>query len=74
MAMRSQLDRLRLAIKLAPTKLHDWLFEIACRVLLPISTMCKVCNILRGMLIGALLGIGLTCFAIAPFIHHWWGC
>ena len=68
------MDRIRLFIKLAPARAHDALFALACRLLLPIATNCKVCNILRGLLIGALLGSGIACLAIAPFIHHWWGC
>ena len=68
------MDKLRLFIKRSPAALHDWLFALACRILLPISTMCKVCNMLRGIAIGALLGAGIGCFAIAPAIHRWWGC
>lgn len=66
--------RLPLFIKLAPGRARDAAFALACRLLLPLSTMCKVCNMLRGMLLGFLLGTGLSCLAIAPFIHHWWGC
>ena len=72
--MRQLFDAALRAIKRVPTILHDRLFELACRVLLPISTICKVCNILRGMAIGVLIGTGIACLAIGPFIHHWWGC
>lgn len=72
--MSQLFDNVLRRINRAPTILHDWLFELACRVLLPISTMCKVCNILRGMAIGFLLGAGMACLAIAQVIHHWWGC
>lgn len=44
----------------APSVVHDWLFELACRLLLPLSTTCKVCNMLRGICIGVLLGAGCT--------------
>ena len=44
-------------------KAHDRLFEIACKLLLPLSTMCKVCNMLRGMGIGIIIGAGLTAAA-----------
>ncbi|MDP3841086.1 MAG: hypothetical protein Q8Q81_00620 [Oxalobacteraceae bacterium] len=55
--MRQPFDTILRAIKRVPTVLHDRLFELACRVLLPISTMCKVCNILRGMAFGFVLGV-----------------
>ncbi|TCS38512.1 hypothetical protein EDC30_102251 [Paucimonas lemoignei] len=58
----------------AKARLHDRLFGLACDLLLPISTYCKVCNILRGIALGFLLGTGFACLAIAPFIHRWWGC
>jgi 2-keto-3-deoxy-galactonokinase len=61
--MRQRLNKLRLAIKRTPARLHDRMFDIACRVLLPISTMCKVCNMLRGMLLGIVIGSALTAIA-----------
>lgn len=72
--MRRPFEPVLRKIKRMPTVLHDQLFELACRLLLPISTTCKVCNILRGMTVGLLLGAGFACLVIAPFIHHWWGC
>ncbi|OFJ46427.1 hypothetical protein BA896_021995 [Janthinobacterium lividum] len=72
--MSEPFDNVLRAIKRLPSSLHDRLFTLACSVLLPISTSCKVCNMLRGMAIGLLLGAGFACLAIAPFIHHWWGC
>lgn len=72
--MSRLMDNLRLAIKRAPTTLHDAVFAIMCKLLLPLSTDCRVCNMLRGMALGILVGIGFTCLAVAPFIHHWWGC
>jgi hypothetical protein len=51
------MDRIRLFVKLAPSRAHDALFALACRLLLPLSTNCKVCNMLRGMAIGFWLGI-----------------
>jgi hypothetical protein len=61
--MRQFLDKVRLAIKLAPTKVYDFLFEMACKLLLPLSTMCKVCNMLRGMGIGVVIGCVSTAAA-----------
>lgn len=58
---------IRLLIKRAPAVAHDWLFALACRALLPISTTCKVCNILRGIAIGSVLG-----GALALATHHGW--
>jgi hypothetical protein len=63
MSMRLQLENLRRALKRASARLHDHLFEIACRVLLPISSQCKVCNILRGWLLGYCMGTAVTVFA-----------
>jgi hypothetical protein len=60
MMMSQQLHHLRSALTRARIKAHDRMFELACRILLPISTMCKVCNILRGMMLGACLGAALT--------------
>lgn len=54
--MGQQLDNLRLRVKRLPAVIKDKAFEIACDVLLPISTYCKVCNILRGMGIGIVIG------------------
>jgi hypothetical protein len=68
------MDRLRLFFKRAPGRVRDAAFALACRVLLPIATTCKVCNMLRGIVLGILLGAGIACLAIAPFIHHWMGC
>lgn len=66
--------RLPLFLLRAPARARDAAFGLACRVLLPIATSCKVCNILRGFVLGALLGCGLALLAIAPFIHHWFNC
>lgn len=68
------MNKLRLFFKLAPMRIRDAAFELACKVLLPIATNCKVCNMLRGMTLGFLFGAGASCLAIAPFIHHWLGC
>jgi hypothetical protein len=56
------MDRIRLFFKLAPSRAHDALFALACRLLLPLSTGCKVCNMLRGMAIG--FGLGLVAAAV----------
>jgi len=59
-----------------PTRVHDSLFAIACRVLLPLSTMCKVCNMLRGMAIGlgfgTVLGAALAYLVALLFSTQWW--
>jgi hypothetical protein len=68
------MDQLRFLLKRAPARVRDAAFALACRILLPIATTCKVCNMLRGMSIGYLLGVGTSCLAIAPVIHRWWGC
>jgi hypothetical protein len=64
--MRRHLDTIRLAVKRAPANAHDALFALACALLLPLSTHCKVCNMLRGMAIGAAVGAAiatvLTCY------------
>jgi len=57
------------AVKRAYRRLADALFAIACRVLLPISTICKVCNILRGMTIGFLLGVGAGALLTGVLLH-----
>jgi len=67
--MSLRLDKIRLAIKRAPSNLKDRVFSLACTLLLPLSTTCKVCNMLRGMAIGILLGTGASC-AIALLIHN----
>lgn len=68
------MDQLRFFIKRAPARVRDAAFALACRILLPIATTCKVCNMLRGMTLGFLFGAGASCLAIAPFIHRWLGC
>lgn len=68
------MNNIRFFFKRAPAQVSDAAFALACRILLPIATTCKVCNMLRGMSIGILLGAGISCLAIAPFIHHWMGC
>lgn len=68
------MDNLHLFFMRAPARVRDAAFALACRLLLPIATDCKVCNMLRGMSLGILLGAGFSCLAIAPFIHRWWGC
>jgi hypothetical protein len=55
-AMSQRLDKIRLAITRAPSILKDGALSLACKLLLPLSTTCKVCNMLRGMAIG--IGIG----------------
>lgn len=52
--------RLPLFIKLAPMRVRDAAFALACRLLLPLSTSCKVCNMLRGMGIGILIGLAVA--------------
>lgn len=59
------MDRIRLFIKLAPSRAHDALFALTCRLLLPLSTSCKVCNMLRGMAIGFALGLAAAAVAAA---------
>lgn len=68
------MNKLRLFFKLAPMRIRDAAFELACAVLLPLSTMCKVCNMLRGMAIGMLLGGGAAGIAIVACIRHGWVC
>lgn len=58
--MSLKLDNLRLAIKRLPTTAKDAAFALACKLLLPLSTMCKVCNMLRGMAIGFGIGVATT--------------
>lgn len=67
------MDQLRFFIKRALARVRDAAFALACRILLPIATTCKVCNMLRGMAIGILLGAGTSCLAIAASIRHWVG-
>lgn len=50
----------RYAARRAYQRLADALFALACDLLLPISTFCKVCNMLRGMAIGIALGAALA--------------
>ena len=55
----------------AAAALRDLSFQLACRVLLPIATSCKVCNMLRGAAIGFVCGavaVGLVIYASLPFI------
>jgi hypothetical protein len=47
--VRSSVFRLRLVA-------HDKAMALACRLLLPIATTCKVCNIMRGIGIGIIIG------------------
>lgn len=54
------MEKIRHLICRTPSVVHDWLFELACSLLLPLSTTCKVCNMLRGIGIGVLLGAGCT--------------
>jgi hypothetical protein len=72
--MRQRLDKIRLAIKRAPANLHDWLFALACKLLLPLSTMCKVCNMLRGMAIGVGIGATLSLAVVFTLLLYRGGC
>lgn len=65
--MRDYLTSLQWRIRRLPGRLHDALFALACRLLLPLSTMCKVCNMLRGMALGFVLSVAL-CAATALLI------
>lgn len=67
------MDRIRLFIKLAPTRAHDALFALACRLLLPLSTTCKVCNMLRGMAIGFMLGLIAAAMLAVLAARFGWG-
>lgn len=66
-------DNVLRAIKRVRDRLHDGLFALACRILLPFSTPCRVCNMLRGMVIGIFLGGAIACQVIALLLHHWRG-
>ena len=65
------MDRIRLFLKLAPSRAHDALFALACRLLLPLSTTCKVCNMLRGMAIG--FGLGMAASAALAVLSAYLG-
>jgi hypothetical protein len=67
------MDRLRLFLTLAPTRAQDALFALACRLLLPLSTGCKVCNMLRGIAIGILLGVGMAALLAVLSGYFGWG-
>jgi hypothetical protein len=67
------MDRLRLFLTLAPTRAKDALFALACRMLLPLSTGCKVCNMLRGIAIGTLLGMLLSAVFGVLSSYFGWG-
>ncbi|WP_076592012.1 hypothetical protein [Herminiimonas arsenitoxidans] len=58
--MGQRLNDICLKIKRAPSVAKDNAFAFACTVLMPLSTYCKICNMLRGMGIGFLLGVALT--------------
>lgn len=67
------MDRFRLFLKLAPSRARDALFALACRLLLPLSTSCKVCNMLRGMAIGFVLGL-ISAVLLADLVARFgWG-
>ena len=59
------MDNFLLMLKRAPARVRDSAFALACRLLLPIATTCKVCNMLRGIMIGMPIG-GLA----MALIHH----
>lgn len=56
MAMCDRLAKFRTAAFRIRLALKDHAMALACRVLLPIATTCKVCNIMRGVLIGIAIG------------------
>lgn len=60
---RTAVFRLRLALK-------DQAMALACRVLLPIATTCKVCNIMRGIAVGIVVGASS---ATALWLYFWRG-
>jgi hypothetical protein len=66
------MDRLRLFFKMAPSRMRDAAFAIVCRLLLPLSTSCRVCNMLRGMGIGYMLGlISAAAQAVLSAYYGW---
>lgn len=67
------MDRLRLFLTLAPTRVQDALFALAGRLLLPLSTGCKVCNMLRGIAIGFMLGMVFSALLAVLSGYYGWG-
>lgn len=60
------------SLKRAPARARDAAFALTCRVLLPIATDCKVCNMLRGVTIGMPLGAGALCLVLALLRYLGW--
>lgn len=64
--------RLPLSIKLGPQRMRDAAFSLACRLLLPLATDCKVCNMLRGMMLGIPVGVVIAwCIDCLALYFHW---
>lgn len=68
------MSKLRFFFKRLPQRARDGAFTLACSVLLPIATNCKVCNLLRGLAIGALLGASTACVVISQLLPRWVSC
>ncbi|WP_299533377.1 hypothetical protein [uncultured Herbaspirillum sp.] len=56
--MCDRIAKFRTAVFRLRLLLTDQAMALACRVLLPIATSCKVCNIMRGIGVGMVIGAG----------------
>ncbi|KAF1043209.1 MAG: hypothetical protein GAK35_02301 [Herbaspirillum frisingense] len=66
MAMRDRFAEFRTAALRLRLAAGDRAMALACRVLLPIATTCKVCNIMRGIVVGIAIG---ACAATAATLY-----